>query len=149
MPDRHLLCRSLPAARESDFEVSSDNDDDQWEYCDRSAAYPPLSVLSQEEFEKLVAKREKLIVELAMSGNNHLNFKALIQLLVGQNSSCTTEYPLADGDAKDGNAADGNTADGNTEYRNAAMNGLRQMGKRLRFDILECFFLFLMISLPH
>ena len=142
MPDRHLLCRSLPAARESDFEVSSDNDDDQWEWCDRSAAYPPLSVLSQEEFEKLVAKREKLIVELAMSGNNHLNFKALIQLLVGQNNSCTTEDPLADGDAKDGNAADGDTADGDTEYRNAAMNGLWQMGKRLRFDILEWFFCF-------
>ena len=49
----------------------------------------------------------------------------------------------------DDNVAADKAADGDTEDRNAAMNGLRQMGKRLRFDILECFFLFLMISLPH
>jgi hypothetical protein len=37
--------------------------------------------------------------------------------------------------------ADGDEADGDREDRNAALNGLQQMGQRLhRFDILESFF---------
>ena len=50
------------------------------------------------------------------------------------------EDPATGGDAADGNAADGDAIDVDTEDRNAAMNGLRQMGQRLRFDILESFF---------
>ena len=48
--------------------------------------------------------------------------------------------PAADGNAADGNAADGDAADSDMEDRNVAMNGLRQMGQRLRFYILESFF---------
>ena len=58
------------------------------------------------------------------------------------------EDPLADGNAADGNAADGNATDGNAadgdmEDGEATMNGLRQMGQRLQFDILESFFMIL------
>jgi len=47
---------------------------------------------------------------------------------------------MADGDATDGKATDGDVADGDTENGEATMNGLRQMGQRLQFDILELFF---------
>ena len=50
------------------------------------------------------------------------------------------EDPLADGDTTDGNATDGDAADGDMEGGEATMNGLRQMGQRLQFDILESFF---------
>ena len=47
---------------------------------------------------------------------------------------------MADGNATDGNATDGDAADGDMEGEETTMNGLRQMGQRLQFDILESFF---------
>jgi hypothetical protein len=60
-------------------------------------------------------------------------------LSIGDSDNESMEDPA--GDAADGNGADGDETDGNREDRNAALNGLRQMGQRLhRFDILESFF---------
>ncbi len=60
-------------------------------------------------------------------------------LSIGDSDDESMEDPA--GDAADGNGADGNETDGDREDRNAALNGLRQMGQRLhRFDILESFF---------
>jgi hypothetical protein len=64
----------------------------------------------------------------------------LDSLSIGDTDDNSMEDPLADGDAADGNATDGDAADGNMEDGEAAMNGLRQMGQRLQFDILESFF---------
>jgi hypothetical protein len=69
----------------------------------------------------------------------------LDSLSIGDADDNSMEDPLADGNAADGNAADGNATDGNAadgdmEDGEATMNGLRQMGQRLQFDILESFF---------
>jgi hypothetical protein len=69
----------------------------------------------------------------------------LDSLSIGDADDNSMEDPLTDGDATDGNAADGNAADGDAtdgdmEDGEATMNGLRQMGQRLLFDILESFF---------
>jgi hypothetical protein len=72
----------------------------------------------------------------------------LDSLSIGEADDNSMEDPLADGNAADGNAADGNATDGNAadgdmEDGKATMNGLRQMGQRLQFDILELFFMIL------
>ena len=64
----------------------------------------------------------------------------LVSLSIGDDDDNSMQDPLADGDVTDGNTTDVDTADGDMEDREAAMNGLRQMGQRLRFDILESFF---------
>ena len=64
----------------------------------------------------------------------------LDSLSIGNANDYSMEDPLADGDATDGNATDGDAADGDMEGGEATMNGLRQMGQRLQFDILELFF---------
>ncbi len=50
-------------------------------------------------------------------------------LSIGDSDDESMEDPV--GDAADGNGADGDEVDGDREDRNAAMNGLRQMGQRL------------------
>jgi hypothetical protein len=74
-------------------------------------------------FQKGTAKNELVVIV------------GLDSLSIGDTDDDSMEDPAADGDA-----ADGNTADGDMEDRIADMNGLRQMGQRLRFDILESFF---------
>ena len=64
----------------------------------------------------------------------------LDSLSIGNADDNSMEDQLADGDATDGNATDGDAADGDMEDGEATMNGLRQMGQRLQFDILELFF---------
>ena len=64
----------------------------------------------------------------------------LVSLSIGNDDDNSMEDPLADGDATDGNTTYVGAADGDMEDKEAAMNGLRQMGQRLRFDILELFF---------
>jgi len=65
----------------------------------------------------------------------------LDSLSIGDADDNIMEDQLADGDATDGNATDGDTADGDMEDGEATMNGLRQMGQRPQFEILESFFL--------
>jgi hypothetical protein len=67
----------------------------------------------------------------------------LDSLSIGDADDNSMEDPFSDGDATDGHAPDGHAPDGDMEDGEAAMNGLRQMGQRLRFDILNRF---LMIS---
>jgi len=64
----------------------------------------------------------------------------LDSLSIGDADDNSMEDQLADGNATDGNATDGDAADGDMEDGEATMNGLRQMGQRLQFDILESFF---------
>jgi len=64
----------------------------------------------------------------------------LDSLSIGDADDNSMEDQLADGDATDGNVIDGDTADGDMEDGEATMNGLRQMGQNLQFDILESFF---------
>ncbi len=50
-------------------------------------------------------------------------------LSIGDSDDESMEDPV--GEAADSNGADGDKADGDREDRNAAMNGLRQMGQQL------------------
>jgi len=59
----------------------------------------------------------------------------LDSLFIGDTDDNSMEDQLADGNATDGDVSDGDMEDGE-----ATMNGLRQMGQRLQFDILELFF---------
>ena len=67
----------------------------------------------------------------------------LDSLSIGDADDNSMEDQLADGNAIDGNAKDGDVADGDMEDGEATMNGLRQMGQRLQFDILESFLMIL------
>jgi len=64
----------------------------------------------------------------------------LDSLSIGDADDNNMDDLFSDGDVADGHATDGNAADGDMEDGEAAMNGLRQMGQRLRFDIHKSFF---------
>ncbi len=108
-------------------------------HCDRSTAVH-LALTATTTGDHQNAAEALLALFQEGTPNNESLIVGLDSLSIGDADENSMEDPLADGDAVDSNATDSNAADGDMEDGEAAMNGLRQMSQRLRFDILESFF---------